>query len=296
MNNSTSTSDNFKGFLHSEIGVTNPADSFFHIIPAMFEKSVSYGKGTAKGPLAILNASQQLELFDGKGIPARRGIFTQAPLACADSAEQGLLEISAAVSRVLSQKKFPILLGGEHTVTLGALGAIEVQDDLKEKIGVVQFDAHADLRDTYEENTLSHACVMRRALEMGFPIYQIGVRSLCSTEAEFRQGRNIGCYDAEWIARNGIPKKILPTDFPKSIYITIDVDVLDPSIMPSTGTPEPGGMTWYQLMDALKRVMAGRQVIGFDVVELAPIKGFSAPDYTCARMIYNLMGMIKRIF
>jgi agmatinase len=296
MNNSTSTSDNFKGFLHSEIGVTNPADSFFHIIPAMFEKSVSYGKGTAKGPLAILNASQQLELFDGKGIPARRGIFTQAPLACADSAEQGLLEISAAVSRVLSQKRFPILLGGEHTVTLGALGAIEVQDDLKEKIGVVQFDAHADLRDTYEENTLSHACVMRRALEMGFPIYQIGVRSLCSTEAEFRQGRNIGCYDAEWIARNGIPKKILPTDFPKSIYITIDVDVLDPSIMPSTGTPEPGGMTWYQLMDALKRVMAGRQVVGFDVVELAPIKGFSAPDYTCARMIYNLMGMIKRIF
>ena len=296
MNNSTSTNDNFKGFLHSEIGVTNPTDSFFHIIPAMFEKSVSYGKGTAKGPLAILNASQQLELFDGKGIPARRGIFTQMPLACADSAEQGLLEISAAISRVLYQKRFPILLGGEHTVTLGALGAIEVQDDLKEKIGVVQFDAHADLRDTYEENTLSHACVMRRALEMGFPIYQIGVRSLCSTEAEFRQGRNIGCYDAEWIARNGIPKKILPTDFPKSIYITIDVDVLDPSIMPSTGTPEPGGMTWYQLMDALKRVMAGRQVIGFDVVELAPIKGFSAPDYTCARMIYNLMGMIKRIF
>lgn len=295
MKDSIITSDNFKGFLHSEIGVTNPADSYFHIIPAMFEKSVSYGTGTAKGPLAILNASQQLELFDGKGIPARRGIFTQAPLTCADSAEQGLMEISAAVSRVLSQNRFPILLGGEHTVTLGALGAIEAQGDLKEKIGVVQFDAHADLRNIYEENTLSHACVMRRTFEMGFPIYQIGVRSLCSTEAEFRQGRNIGCYDAERIAKNGIPNNILPNNFPQSIYITIDVDVLDPSIMPSTGTPEPGGLNWYQLMDALKRVMAGRQVIGFDVVELAPIEGFSAPDYTCARMIYNLMGMIKRL-
>jgi agmatinase len=295
MNDSNIPSDNFKGFLHSEIGVTHPADSFFHIIPALFEKSVSYGTGTSKGPLAILKASQQLELFDGKGIPARRGIFTQAPLVCAKSAEQGLMDISAAVSRVLSHKRFPILLGGEHTVTLGALGAIEAQGDLKEKIGVVQFDAHADLRNTYQENTLSHACVMRRTFEMGFPIYQIGVRSLCSTEAEFRQGRNIGCYDAEWIAKNGIPNNILPHDFPQSIYITIDVDVLDPSIMPATGTPEPGGLNWYQLMDALKRVMAGRQVIGFDVVELAPIEGFNAPNYTCARLIYNLMGMIKRI-
>jgi len=294
MNTSNASDSNFTGFLHSEIGVTDPTDSFFHIIPAMFEKSVSYGTGTKKGPLAILNASQQLELFDGKGIPARRGIFTQAPLKCADSTEQGLMEISAAVARVLSQKRFPILLGGEHTITLGALGAIETQDELKQKVGVVQFDAHADLRDTYEENALSHACVMRRAFEMGFPIYQIGVRSLSSAEAEFRQVYNIGYYDAERVAKNGIPKNILPNNFPEIIYISIDVDVLDPSIMPSTGTPEPGGMNWYQLMDALKRVMDKRRVIGFDVVELAPMEGFKAPDYTCSRLIYNLMGMIKR--
>lgn len=295
MKDSCVSPDNFKGFLHSEIGVPNPADSFFHIIPAMFEKSVSYGTGTAGGPMAILNASQQLELFDGKGIPAKRGIFTQAPLMCAGSAQQGLMEISAAVARVLAQKRFPILLGGEHTITLGALGAIESSGEDQRSVGIVQFDAHADLRDTYEDNTLSHACVMRRAFEMGFAIYQIGVRSLSSPEAEFRQAHNIGYYDAEWIARRGLPQKMLPNDFPQDIYITIDVDVLDPALMPATGTPEPGGMTWYQLMDALERIISGRRVVGIDVVELAPIENFHAPDYACARMIYNLMGMITRL-
>jgi agmatinase len=294
MNTSNVPDNNFTGFLHSEVGVTDPTDSFFHIIPALFEKSVSYGTGTKKGPMAILNASQQLELFDGKGIPARRGIFTQAPLKCTGSAREVLSEISVAVSQVLFDNRFPILLGGEHTVTLGALGAIGAQGGLKEKVGVIQFDAHADLRDTYEENRLSHACVMRRTFEMGFPIYQIGVRSLSSAEAEFRQVYNIGYCDAEWIAKNGIPQDILPHDFPKIIYISIDVDVMDPSIMPSTGTPEPGGMNWYQLIDALKQIMDKRRVIGFDVVELAPMDGFKAPDYTCARLIYNLMGMIKR--
>jgi agmatinase len=286
--------DNFVGFLQSEIGICDPADSYFHIIPALFEKSVSYGTGTSKGPMAILNASQQLELFDGKGIPARRGIFTQAPLKCVGSAEQGLMEISAAVARILAQKRFPILIGGEHTITIGALGAFETDGELKKDVGVVQFDAHADLRDSYEENELSHACAMRRAFEMGFSIFQIGVRSLSLTEAEFRQAHNIGYHDAESIARNGIPKKILPNDFPEDIYITIDVDVFDPSIMPATGTPEPGGLNWYQLIYLLERVIFGRRVVGFDVVELAPISGVHAPDYTCARMIYNLMGMVLR--
>lgn len=295
MNDFNVSIENFVGFLHSEIGNSHPGDSFFHIIPALFEKSVSYGTGTGNGPLAILQASQQLELFDGKGIPARRGIFTQAPLMCAGSAEQGLMEISAAVSRIMTQKRFPILLGGEHTVTVGALGAVISNETLKAPVGIVQFDAHADLRDTYENNHLSHACAMRRAFEMGFPIYQIGVRSLSSPEAEFRQAHNIGYYDAEWIARAGLPKSILPNDFPENIYITIDVDVLDPAVMPSTGTPEPGGMTWYQLMDALERVISGRKVIGADIVELAPIEGLHHPDYTCARMIYNLMGMISRL-
>ncbi len=294
MNDSCVSLDNFVGFLQSELGINDPSDAYFHIIPAMFEKSVTYGTGTSKGPLAILNASQQLELFDGKGIPAKRGIFTQAPLMCAGSAEQGVLEIAAAVTRVLAQNRFPIILGGEHTVTVGALGAFETQAELTKPVGIVQFDAHADLRDTFEENELSHACVMRRAFEMGFPIFQIGVRSLSSVEAEFRQAHNIGYYDAEWIVNNGLPNKLLPNDFPEDIYITIDVDILDPSIMPATGTPEPGGLNWYQLMNTVERIITGRQVMGFDVVELSPIQGFHAPDFTCARLIYNLMGMITR--
>jgi agmatinase len=285
------TPDHWQGFLQSEIGIPHPADCFFHVIPALFEKSVSYGQGTADGPLAILAASQQLELYDGVDIPADKGIFTQAPLPCTGSAEQDLLEISAAVARVLEFDKVPVLLGGEHTVTLGALGALL---GLSEPIGIVQFDAHADLRDTYQGDRLSHACVMRRAVELGFPLFQIGVRSLSPEEVGYRTDKKIGHLDAARIAAGGLPESILPSDFPKRIYLSIDVDVLDPSLMPATGTPEPGGLTWYELMGALEKILHDRKVAGFDVVELAPIPGWHAADFTCARLIYNLMGLILR--
>lgn len=281
----------WQGFLQSEIGLLHPADCFFHVIPALYEKSVSYGQGTAKGPLAILAASQQLELYDGVIVPAEKGIFTQAPLACTGSAEQALLEISAAVSRVLQFDKMPVLLGGEHTVTLGALGAIM---PACAPIGIVQFDAHADLRDTYQDDRLSHACVMRRTLELGYPLFQIGVRSMSPHEATFRSENGIGHLDAIQIAKSGLPDSILPADFPKKIYLSIDVDVLDPSIMPATGTPEPGGLTWYTFFNILEKIFTGRRIIGFDVVELAPMPGWHAADFTCARLIYNLMGFIAR--
>jgi agmatinase len=285
------TAHRWQGFLQSEIGILPPADCLFHIIPALFEKSVSYGRGTADGPLAILAASQQLELYDGVDIPADKGIFTQAPLPCAGSAEQDLLEIRAAVARALQFDKLPILLGGEHTVTLGALGAVQ---DLCQPTGIVQFDAHADLRDTYQGNRLSHACVMRRAMELGYALFQIGVRSLSPEEVDFRLQNKIGHLDAAAIAANGLPGSLLPPDFPKRIYISIDVDVLDPSIMPATGTPEPGGLTWYDLLGALEKILYGRKAVGFDVVELAPIAEWHAADFTCARLIYNLMGLISR--
>jgi agmatinase len=281
----------WQGFLQSEIGILRPADCLFHVVPALYEKSVSYGSGTAQGPLAILTASQQLELYDGVGVPAEKGIFTQAPLACKASAEQDLLEISAAVARVLEFYKMPVLLGGEHTVTLGALGALM---DASTSIGIVQFDAHADLRDTYQNDRLSHACVMRRAIELGYPLFQIGVRSMSTEEVRFRAENGIGHLDAVQIAKNGLPDQILPAGFPDKIYLSIDVDVLDPSIMPATGTPEPGGLTWYTFFDILENIFESHRIIGFDVVELAPIAGWHAADFTCARLIYNLMGFIAR--
>jgi agmatinase len=281
----------FPGFLASEIAPAKPENCLFHVIPVPYEKTVSYGSGTAAGPLAILESSQQLELFDGIDIPAEHGIYNHPPIDCSGPDEESLEKIAEAVSGVLDLKKIPVVLGGEHTVSVGAFRAVK---GYFKDFGIVQFDAHADLRATYHGTRLSHACVMRRAIEMDIPIFQIGVRSLSWEEHVLRQERNIGHLDASAIGMEMVPDVILPHDFPQHIYITFDVDGLDPSIMPATGTPEPGGLSWHQAFSALSAVMRNRRVIGFDVVELAPIPGIHAPNFTAARLIYNLFGMISR--
>ena len=281
----------YPSFLASELGETDPADALFHVIPIPYEKSVSYGKGTGGGPEAILRASQQLELYDGFSIPAEKGIHTWPALDSEGLPDTVLSRLGILVGEICNRKKIPVTLGGEHTITAGALCGFENQSD---RVGVVQFDAHADLREQYEGSIFSHACAMRRALDMGFSLFQVGVRSLSFEEEVVRRKLGIGRLDAADIFRKGIPEPILPEDFPRNIYLTIDVDVFDPSLMPSTGTPEPGGLFWYQMMQILEGVVAQRNVVGFDVVELAPIAGFHAPDFTVARLIYNLMGLIVR--
>ena len=278
-------------FLASELGETNPEDAFFHVIPVPYEKSVSYGKGTCGGPDAILRASQQLELYDGFSIPAEKGIYTWPALDCEGPPDMVLSRLGRLVGEIYNKGKIPVTLGGEHTITAGAVCGFE---SLSKQVGVVQFDAHADLRQEYEGTIHSHACAMHRVLEKGFSLFQIGVRSLSFEEEVFRRDLGIGRLDAMDIFRKGIPDSILPEDFPDNLYLTIDVDALDPSLMPSTGTPEPGGLFWHQMMQILEGVIAGRNVIGFDVVEFAPFAGFHAPDFTIARLIYNLMGMIVR--
>ena len=278
-------------FLESELGRRAPQDCLFHVIPVALEQSVSYGTGTAAGPAAILAASQQLETYDGYGVPGEAGIFTQALLTGEDSLEETLHTVSAAVVRTVRFGKVPVILGGEHTVSVGAFHALR---ELDLAAGIVQFDAHADLRDRYAGSSLSHACIARRALDLGFPLFQVGVRSLSPQEAAFREAEGIGCLDAAAIAAHGLPDPLLPEDFPQLLYLTIDLDVLDPAAMPATGTPEPGGLGWYPLMEAIARSAAGRRVIGFDVVELAPIPGLHAPDFTAARLVYNIMGILRR--
>jgi len=278
-------------FLASELDEINPDQALFHVIPVPYEKTVTYGEGTQKGPSAILTASQQLELYDGFGIPAEKGIYTEAPHNCIGSPDAVLDSLSKKVETVVAQKKIPVLLGGEHTVTAGTLMGVGC---VLGPVGVIQFDAHADLRDRYEGSEHNHACTMRRVFDQGHTLYQMGVRSLSPGEVQFRRDQGIVHLDAMDINRRGIPEIILPEDFPLNIYITIDVDCLDPSIMPSTGTPEPGGLTWYQMIEALSKICRERQVVGFDVVELAPINGFHAPDYTAARLIYQIMGLIRR--
>ncbi|EFK07239.1 agmatinase [delta proteobacterium NaphS2] len=279
----------YPAFLTSELGRVNPDQALFHVIPVPYEKTVTYGTGTRKGPAAILEASQQLELYDGKGIPAEKGIYTDTVHSCGGEEDVVLDALAVRVEGILAKRKIPLILGGEHTITAGVLKGVA---RLLGSIGVIQFDAHADLRDRYEGSRYNHACVMRRVLEMGHRLFQIGTRSLSMEEAVYRKKRGLDTLDAEDIAKSGIPETLLPENFPDNVYLTIDVDCMDPSLMPATGTPEPGGMTWYQMMEALSRVCRQRKVIGFDIVELAPMTGFHAPDYTIARLIYQMMGLI----
>lgn len=279
-------------FLASELPPTTPEKARFHVLPVPWEATVSYGGGTAAGPAAILRASQQLEVFDGYSVPAQEGIFTHPAVDCAGEAEAVLSRIESAVSAILDLKGLPVLLGGEHTVTLGALRALKARFGT---FGVVQFDAHADLRAEYSGTRYSHACVMRRACELGLPLFQIGVRAVSPAELEFRAATpSISHLDATALWERGIPDPLLPSGFPEQVYVTFDVDGLDSSLMPATGTPEPGGLTWREAMAAIRLATSGRRVLGLDVAELAPEPGLRHAEYTAARLTYALMGAAQR--
>jgi agmatinase len=279
-----------QAFLASEIP-SLPADQcHFHVICAPIEQTVSYGKGTVDGPRAILDASDQLEAFDGVSTPCERGIHT-IPTPC-----RSLEEIERIVANVYTHGHFPFLLGGEHTVTLGALRALK---NAGETFGIIQFDAHADLRDDYEGSTLSHACVMRRAIDdLDLPIYQIGVRALSIEEHTIRQEKKIGFLQqsatSDCLTSWRFSAEDLPDDFPDKVYITFDVDALDPSVMPSTGTPVPDGLMWREAFHCLQCIAKSCNIIAADVVELAPIDGLHAPDFGAATLVYRIMGLVSR--
>tara|TARA_R110000824_G_scaffold279180_1_gene467388 strand:+ start:26567 stop:27457 length:891 start_codon:yes stop_codon:yes gene_type:complete len=279
-------------FLGSEFEHPNQKDAYFHVLPVPYEASVSYGGGTALGPAAILGASWQLESWDGKSIPARRGIHTHPPVDCEGDAELVLSRISNAVQNIVENGGFPVGLGGEHTVTFGIInGLIEAGI---EDFGIVQIDAHADLRDAYEGNPFSHASVMKRIADMDIPIYQLGIRALCEEEVQARKIYNVEYLDAEVLVRKNIHKFDLPADFPDKVFFTVDVDGLDPSVFPSTGTPVPGGLAWYQTLALFESVAQQAQIIGFDIMEFAPIEGFHAYEFSAALLAYKMMGIVER--
>jgi agmatinase len=275
-------------FLASEHAPCPPERAGFHILPVPLERSVSYGKGAAMGPAAILEASQQLEAEELGRSPGRTGFFTAPPIPCGGDIGEVLSRVSDAVEKAVELGALPVLLGGEHTATLGALRALAAHGPF----GILQFDAHADLRDSYLGDPLSHACVMRRALEeLHLPLAQVGVRELCEEEFHARERFQVIHHDAERMARQGMPEFPLPGDFPKRIYVSFDVDALDPSIMPATGTPSPGGLLWWDTAKMLERCLKNRTLVGMDIVELAPIPGLHHPDYTAAKLVHVLMAM-----
>jgi N1-aminopropylagmatine ureohydrolase len=275
-------------FLDSELtGVERSETARFQVIPVPLERTVSYGSGTAKGPAAIIEASNELERICGTSEPCRHGIFTQAPLECEGPLSEVMERLAQRTETAVRVGKIPVTLGGEHSLSYGAVTG--VARALDQPVGLVQIDAHADLRVAYQGEPHSHASVMHLLAESGIPLAQFGVRAICTQEVENRTKYNVFHSDAEELVTRNTHAVDLPADFPDLIYVSFDVDGLDPSLMPATGTPVPGGLGYYQALHLIEHALKGRRCVGFDVVELAP-DGNAAWDFTAAQIVYRLMA------
>jgi agmatinase len=279
-------------FLGSEIEQAPLDKAGFAVLPVPYEKTVSYSGGTGLGPSAILQASEQLELWDGKSVPAEHGIHTCSPVDCSGSGDQTIDNIAKATTEILNAGAMPVVLGGEHTVTYGVIKGY--LDAGFSDFGVVQIDAHADLRQAYEGDPLSHASVMKRIVDLGIPIFQLGIRAYCEEEMATRRQHGVDYLDAEVLVPGNMQSFNLPPSFPSKVFFTVDIDGFDPSVFPATGTPVPGGLGWYQGLNLFESVARQRQIIGFDIMEFAPINGFHAYDFSAALLTYKLMGITSR--
>ena len=282
-------------FLNSELSENerNKIKAKFHILPVPLEKTVSSGTGTSRGPEAILSASNELERYTGKSEPCLDGIYTYPIMDCDKPINQVIENIRKITKEISSNNKIAITIGGEHSITYGAVNGVFEGLNLlnKNQIGIIQIDAHADLRKNYQNQMHSHASVMYLLSKEKYKIAQFGVRAISLEEVENRSKFDIIYFDAETIHLN--KEIVLPINFPKKVYISFDVDGLDPSIMPATGTPVPGGLGYYKSLDLIKKMIKGREVIGFDMVELSPIKKFEAYNFTVATLIYKIMELIN---
>ena len=372
-------------FLRGNNVYSSYTDATAVILQAPYEETASYGKGTAGGPAAIVQASEFLELYDipSRSKPSDIGIATLPPIAMECSPEQAVALVEEQVAAVLRDGKKPVLIGGEHSLTIGAVRAVHKSSP---DVGVLQLDAHADLRAQYEGTPLSHACAMRRVADLGVPHVGVGIRSMSEEEARFVEENGILLVGPDFETRcgggpprsmglrpetrcgggpprsmglrpetrcggdpprsmglrpetrcgGGPPRSMglrpetrcggdpprsmgrrhgerqasaasAPSvgarprseameeaieTLPAAVYVSIDIDVLDPSCMPATGAPEPGGLAWGELTAALQALAdTGKEIVGFDVMELAPIAGLHFCDYTAARLVYRMIGM-----
>ena len=259
------------------------------ILPFPYEGGVSYGLGTARAPQAVLEASQQLEFYDEvlDAEPLTIGMATLAAPAVPAQADQMVDLLDTIVDDLLKKKKFVIVVGGDHSVTNGYLRALKRHHDA---FGVIQLDAHADLRDSYNGSPLSHACVMARVREITQDTLQIGIRSMSRQEAVRIQNEGLAvCTMDRW--RSGqFDLDAALAALPQKVFITLDVDVFDWSVIASTGTPEPGGMLWHDMLRILQAVFATKEVVGFDVVELSFRENDINSVFATAKLIYKMIG------
>lgn len=282
----TATPDNFLGL---EEQYTDPTNAEYAVLPVPYEGTVSYKAGTASGPAAIIDASQQVELFDEELLRECHivGVATLPAVESVDDPDEMMRRVGQAALPIMSAGQFLLTLGGEHSITAPLVAAAS---EAFGPISVLQIDAHADLRDRYDGSKHNHACVIRRVLETTDRICQVGIRNVCQEE-----------FDQCWpqIERLITPQ-IIDTDpawidralglLDETVYITIDVDGFDPSIAPGVGTPEPGGLLWRPTLDFLRRVCAERRVVAADIVEVRPIPPNHITEFLAARLAYKLIA------
>jgi agmatinase len=264
------------------------------VIPFPYDSTTTFLAGARRGPEAIFAASKNLELFDSElGIETWKvGLFTlDAVEPNINSALENSRVVESVVSDVLRAGKLPVSLGGDHSITLGCVRAVRQKH---RDVGLLSFDAHPDLYDKFEGTRYGHANVARRVRELGVPLALVGVRSAARDEAEFMNRAKIPVVSSRDLLRSPEALACALSVLPKRVYVSIDLDVFDPSEMPAVGTPEPGGLRWYDMMEALQRVVAAKTVVAFDVVELCPIPGNLAPDFLACKLVYRLLGLIFR--
>jgi agmatinase len=283
-------------FLAIEKEFSNYDDSKIVIYSAPLETTVSYGSGTKNGPKEILKASHYVEFYDeemNSELCFEKGIAT-IPIGKFDKlkSKSAINKIERDILKLLTDDKFVVMLGGEHTVTLGSVLAHHKKYD---NLSILQFDAHSDLRDSYEGSKYSHASVMRRVYEFNKNIVQVGIRAQAKEEADLIKSEKIKTFYMRDIRQEKSQSKWqneVVKNLSKNVYITFDIDGLDPSIVPATGTPEPGGLFWDETLNLIKLVGKKRNIVGFDLVELAPSKEHVASNFIAAKLIYKVLNYI----
>ncbi|MGI9014818.1 MAG: agmatinase [Phycisphaerales bacterium] len=260
------------------------------ILPVPYDGTSTWHKGADHGPAALLQASTQVELFDieTQSEPWREGIATLPPIEDAASPEEMAARVEREVHKICTAGKMPVVIGGEHSVSLGAINAVAAScgGDLT----VLQIDAHGDTRESYHGSTHNHACVMARAREVA-TITQVGIRAIAAEEyASMDLARVFFAHDIVGSSGRGWIDDVLST-LASKVYITIDLDAFDPSLLPATGTPEPGGLNWQDVIQLVKAVTNSRELVGFDVVELLPSPGQHASEFIAAKLVHRILAM-----
>ena len=258
------------------------------ILPVPYDGTSTWMKGASQGPQALLDASAHMELYDIETDSEvfRRGMITMEPVHCPDDPWQMVTAVYERARPLVADGKFVVGIGGEHSVSVGLVRAVaEKIPDLS----VLQLDAHSDTRDAYEGSRYNHACVMSRIGEL-CPYVQAGIRSMDAAEMK-RLKPDRTFFAREIVKGSNVVPRIVKA-LTRDVYITIDLDVFDPSVMPSTGTPEPGGLGWYHLFGLLGPVIKAKNVVGIDVTELLPNPANKAPDFLAAKLIYRILSMV----